>query len=227
MPFQENEPRVYAYFLSDGSVRVQTTENDPKAVRREYETKDGKSGVKFERKYRSVSGMLVGLKFRDDEYGTTLSLVLRAPGEDDIVLSVNAGSAFHDDLLKKLPNVDVSQPVIFAPYAFTDSTGKERRGVTVMQDDEKLSNFFYDPATKESLHDFPRPDGDTKTYSKDDWKIYFLRVRKFLRSYTEANITPKLTDNAVASFGREVAQEVLPQGDLGKADEIDTSNIPF
>jgi len=68
----------------------------------------------------------------------------------------------------------------------------------IMQPDEKgdfkvkMTNFFQGPQTKEPLHGFPKPDGNTENYSKDDWKIYFLTVRKFLINYAKENMCPKL-----------------------------------
>jgi hypothetical protein len=67
-----------------------------------------------------------------------------------------------------------------------------------MQEDEsgefalKVTNYFWDEEGKKPAHGFPIPEGNRDDYTKDDWKIFFLQVRKFLINYTRANMEEKI-----------------------------------
>ena len=198
MSLQNNRSnKTFASILSDGFFHIPSEEgtvdeSGQEAFLREYEVDNEGEKVKkskSELKYDTLEGMIEGVYFRDSDFGTQVHIVI-----DGIDLSLGAGSNFGSDLMKKLPNIDYSQSVKMAGYSFKDAkSGKERRGISIVQgvDEEnkgiKIQNFFYDPATEKELHDFPTPEGDTEKFDKDDWKIYFLSVKKFLVGYITEN----------------------------------------
>lgn len=165
--------------LSDGTIRLSVPEGTEGAVRREYETSDGKTGVKHELVYTELSGMLTGVKFFEGDFGKLLQLTIEDVGEDPVVLSIGTASNFGEDLMKKLPGVDIEKPIVISPYSFEDEKGKKRKGVTLSQDGNKLENFYYDKEAKKNKVGYPEVK-ITKKMSKDDWKMYFLKVRMFL-----------------------------------------------
>lgn len=186
---------TWASIISDGSIRVRSAEINPKAVKREYELKDGTKGVKWELVYDNLRGHINDISFRDGDYGTQLMILI-----DDITLAVSMNSKYADDILKKLPNVDFSKDVNFVPYSFVDDKNKEKKGVSIYQDlgdikPSKLNNFFYDTETKGSKNGYPDFPENHKKMKKDDWKIYFITVRKFLQEYTETNVKPLVRPN--------------------------------
>lgn len=195
MGLEKKERKNYATIISDGSIRVPSTEDDPSAVKREYETSDGKKGVKYEEVYDTLSGVIQDINFFDGDFGKVLNVTI-----DDITLSINTNVNFGEDFMKKLPNIDLNEEVYLSPYSFEDDKKKIRKGITVYQKGEKLQNFFFDPENKENINGYPNPEGDIKDYSKEDWKIYFMQARKFLVKYTEENIIPKI---ATANFVKE------------------------
>lgn len=184
---------TYVSVLSDGSMRVVVDENTEGAVRRDYETSDGKTGTKWELVYNKLSGYITGIQFYDGDFGNNLQLTITDGEEKPIVLSLSTGSNFGEDMMKKLPAIDLTKRVVMIPYSFEDDNGKLRKGMTVIQNgDEKIANFFYDPTTKKNLHGYPETSfGKKKTISKDEWKAYFLQCRIFLTDYINEHLATK------------------------------------
>jgi len=193
---------------SDATLRKVVDENTAGAVRREYEDSKGNQGVKFEKIYESVSGKITDIKFQDTDFGTLIQVSLTDTFLNDIeILSMSTSQTFGEDFMKKLPSLDLDKDVTIRPYSFTGDNGKALKGLSITQDNEKVENFFYNKETKETINGLPTPTGDTKKYSKDDWKIYFLTVRKFLTEYTK--------DNFVSKFNKQAVEEALD-------DEVET-----
>ena len=221
------ESRRYINILSsDGTLRENVPEKTPQAVKRDYELKDGTKGTKFELVYAKIEGIVRRVGIYEGDKFRSLHIVLEAADGDSATLSISAESSYGDDVMKKLPVVDIALPVSFAPYSFEDDKGKNRRGMTIMQDGKKLQNYYYDFATKKPLHGFPEPEGDVNTFKKEDWKIYFMKVHKFLIAETEKLIAAKfsspwdekpLTDEEKKNLA-EIKAEV---------DAIDPDAIPF
>lgn len=219
MAFIEQEKRTFAIVLSDGTVRINTEENNPKAVKREFEDKDGNKKVKFELVYKGIKGQIIDLGFFENDFGKSCNITFRDDSGEDTVLSLNTALNFCDDLLKKLPNINLDKEVSLSPYSFLDDKAKNRKGITVWQNGNKLENYFYDTTEKKNKNNFPDPEGDTKKYDKDDWKMYFMKTRKFLQKYTEENIIPKLNKDSLVNQFAHPADIVN--------DEIDIDSIPF
>lgn len=192
MGLNKKERKIFANILGDGSIRVQTNENDPDAVKREYENpKTKEKGIKYELVYDSLSGFIRGVAFVPTDYGTQLQLTI-GDDEEEIVLSMNTQSSYADDVMKKLPKIDFKIPVELTPYSFEDDKGKVRKGITVEQLQTKITSFFFDG--KKGINGIPELPAK-KEYEKwdsDDWKTYFISVRKFLQKYIEENIIPNL-----------------------------------
>lgn len=174
-----------------GTIRRAVPENTNGAVKREYETSDGKKGVKFELVYTSLIGKIKSVSFFEGDFGKQISLRVQ-DDSDEYTLSIGVEQPFAEDLMKKLPAVDLTKEVEIAPYDFEDENGKRRRGITLKQNGEAIKNFFYDG--EKTVNGIPAPEGDVDMYDKEDWKVHFIKVRKFLISYTEKNVSSKLDD---------------------------------
>ncbi len=180
---------TFVTILSDGTMRVAVPEGTEGSVRREYETKDGAKGVKHEMVYTELEGKITGISFYEGDYGKLLQLTVTDDNNDQVLLSVGTESNFGEDLMKKLPAIDLEQPVKIVPYSFEDDNKKKKRGVTVYQNEEKVANFFTDEDRK-PLHGFP-PIPKKKKITTDDWKLYFMNVRVFLIEYITENLATK------------------------------------
>lgn len=187
---------------SDGTLRVTVPEGTEGATRRDYETKDGAKGTKFEKVYKKVTGRITDVSFYDGDYGRNLIIELTNDAEQVAKVSLNTQSNFAEDTMGKLPAVDFTQPVTFAPYSFTDNHGKNKRGMTIFQGgtekENKVESFFkaWDDEKKTFVYknNFPAPKGDVSKYTSDKWKIYFAEARVFLGEYIEEHIVPKFSD---------------------------------
>lgn len=248
MGLNQREKRTYANIISDGSIRVKTDESDPRAVRRDYEIPStGQKGTKYELKYDDLSGYITRLEFYEGDYGKVLHIFVN-DGSGEIVLSVNMQTNYADDIMKRLPAVNFKEEVLLNPFSFTDKNGKVRRGISVSQNGEKIKSFFHDQEGN-SQYGFPQPEKKPAEMDKDDWKRFFLDVKKFLQDYIENNVKPQLeqdppqvpTQNAEAPTEQDVptasgepAAEQAPEQQTSQQeqgapseDDIDVENIPF
>lgn len=183
----------YISVKADGRFHEKVSEGTEGAVLRTYELKDGTKGEKWELLYKDISNVLVkNIRFEDSDFGENILLTL-VDDDSEVVWAENTGSNFGSDLMKKLPNLDFSKPVSFKPYSFEDEKGKDKRGVSVFQED-KISDFFYDGEKK--LHGFPEWPKELEKMTKDDWKVFFIQVKVFLTDYTKESIVPKFAEGS-------------------------------
>lgn len=194
---KEHEDVTFASVLADGKIHVTVPEGTEGAVERKYATeedkKDGdneKSGVKHELLYTELTGMLLKVDFHEGNYGKNLLLTI---GEEDdekpVTLSLSTESNFGEDVMKKLPNINLKKEVTLTPYSFPDKrTGKNKRGVTITQpgkkgEVEKIGNFYYDADKKAAANGYPatpKPKVKGKALAKSDWRKFFGEAREFL-----------------------------------------------
>ncbi len=168
----------FVSILADGKFHLEADKGAEGAVLREYETSDKKVGSKWEFLFDTLEGTVTSLSFREGAFANQLYL-----GIDDVVVCMGVASNYGEDVMKKIPNINFDKPITLQPYAFEDDKAKTRKGVTMTQDGKKLANYFYDATTKKNVNGYPEPAGDTKTYSKDQWKMYFMTARMFLVDY--------------------------------------------
>lgn len=185
-----SETPTYFNVLSDGKFHQVVPEGTEGATRREYETSDGKKGVKFEILAETITGTIKNFSLFEGEYGKNVLIEFAKETEEDeqVIVSLSASSGFGEDFLKKVPNIDIEKVVTLAPYSFEDDNGKKRKGVTIYQGgiapEFKIANYYVkeDKKLKKLVptNGMPAPDGDTSKFDSDDWKLYFGTARKFL-----------------------------------------------
>lgn len=176
------EDSIFASILSDGKIHVASVEGAEGAVKREYETSDGKKGSKWELLYSELGGKITEMNFRDGDFGQQLFVKVQDGEEKPVILTLATSSSFCEDFMKKVFNINMEEPVILAPYAFQDDKGKSKKGISISQGGNKITNYFYDAEKKENTHDYPvvpKPKGK-KPISKEEWKLWFAQCRIFL-----------------------------------------------
>jgi hypothetical protein len=232
MPLNEKAAnlKTFATVISDGSIRVKVDENTPGAVKREFETPKGEKGIKWEKVYQSLSGLINSLEIKDTDYGQVLNLEV-----DGIVLSLNTDGSYAQDLMKKLPNVDLEAPLEITPYSFTGDNGKPMRGTTIMQGGNKIKSHFWGDENQAPINGMPViSKEESQGYKKDDWKVFYIGVKKFLVDYTLKNVQPKIKTkddqflNQLEKSGLvnpPAVEEVMPTPE--DSDQIQIQNIPF
>ncbi len=199
MGLVKKEQKIYASIISDGSIRVQSDSSNPNAVIRKYETSDGKKGEKYEMVYQELYGKITAMEIKDGNYGKQLYVTLKDNPvvenedlKDDVILCLSLSQSFADDLMKKLPNVALDETVTLTPYSFTDDKKKLRKGITVWQKGEKVPSFFYDgKKSVNGIPDLPKKEVYTK-WDSEDWKVYFIKISKFLQKYLEEKVIPEI-----------------------------------
>jgi len=185
----EHQDTIFATVLADGLIHVNVPTGTEGAVEREYETSNGKTGTKTELIYTELSGMLRKVDFHEGDYGINLLLVVGDKDDDKpVTLSLSTDSNFGEDVMKKLPNIDLKRPVTLTPFSFEDDKGKKKRGVTITQlnkkkEVEKVGNFYYNADKKVVANGYPavpKPKAGGKAISKTEWRKYFAIAREFL-----------------------------------------------
>lgn len=199
MGLKNNRPdgQYVSILGSDGSFRVASEEGAEGAIRRDYETSDGKKGTKWELIFTELSGLISDISIQDGNYGRTINVSV-GDGDDKFILATNSDNNFGTDLMKKLPNIDLTKEVVFTPYSFDGDDGKKKKGLSIKQDDQKIQSFFWDPKKEKISNGLPevdeakKPDVSKKTAWKKFWASYFGEVEEFLVEYTEGNVIPKI-----------------------------------
>src|SRR4030042_2313236 len=217
------EQKVYLQVIADGSIRKVVPEGTPGCVKREYEDRDTKE-VKFKHElvFSAINGILGKITLNKGKYGDQL-IVPITDGEETLTLALSTSQNFGEDFMKKMPNINFDKPVRLAPFSFTSDQGKNIRGIDVRQDwnpnepitadnGNKIPSNYYDPEVKKNINGYPDPEGNTRDFSTDDWKIYFAIARKFLvndlktKGLIAEGAAAAGTDNGVA------AKEIVPEG---------------
>jgi len=182
-----HESNGYDYYrISDGKIRKKTEKEDPKAIKRVIE----KTGdVLYERVYNAFTGKILSLWMSShNEFGNTWNLLCEA-ADKQYVLQVNEDSRYSNELLKKIPNIKFGETYKITPYQIEEK-GKKNIGLSLKdKDEQRVDDFYHDfkqdksgKFTATAKYGFPEFKGDPK--DKEDYKIYFIEVKKFLRNAT-------------------------------------------
>lgn len=165
----------------------------------------------------ALGGHITNIYFEPTEFGEQLKIELDANENGQIpVLGFGVESKDGRDLMKKLPALNLSKEVKFAPYQFTDGDDK-RSGVTLYQSeqgefDKKIDNHFWDDEKKEFTNGFPTIDWDNAT--EKEQKIWKIERDTFLKSYLQEHVCPTF------SAGHQKSTE-------GSVEENEADKIPF
>ncbi len=178
----ESEERTYLN-VSYGKLRQRAKEGQEKAKSRTLE--DGT--VIWEKVYNFLEGIIDKIFMKThEEYGNSW-LILMSDGEEKFSIQVSENSRYGDDLLKKIPNLNYGRGYKITPYDF-EADGKRKCGISIktLQSDLSVISYYHTfgknpdgSASVTATNGFLEYDGNWK--DKDEVKIYFMRVRKFLR----------------------------------------------
>jgi hypothetical protein len=207
------ENNVTYLTVVQGTLSQQVKEGTPKSEKRVYEKKDGSTGEKWELKYKSVSGIITGMKIKDSDFGEQLIIVI-SDGEEKFQLQLPLSSNYFTDFGRKLPNIHITDKVNIAPYDFTPKDGKKKTGLSITQEGIKIENYYYDADKKENLHGFPTPKGKGKGFDSDDWKMYFIEVKKFMKKKVQEVISTMEVNPINTTSQTEVNDDEKEKDDL-------------
>jgi len=172
-----------------GTLTQKVDENTPNAKLRKYEKSDGSEGEKWELQYKSVSGVINSLDFKDSDFGEQFVIELKDVDET-YSLQFPVDSKYFSDFGKKVSNIHLDMEIVLRPFDF-EPEGKRRTGISIMQEGVKIENYFWDNDNKKVLHGFPVPENKGEGFDNDDWKVYFIDVKKFLKKHVQGIVLPE------------------------------------
>jgi len=187
--------KPYIRFVG-GNVVQKVDRDTPKARKREYEVK-GQHGVVYELVFMNWSGIIRNISVDEGKFGQQCTVEF-----DDAVLTLPTKGRYFQDMMCKLFSADLSKEIVLHPYSM-EIDGKEKTGVSVQQDGEKLQSYFYNGA--KNINGFPE-----KTEEHEDWEDYFKEVRKFLVKKTAELEFVKAEGEAI-----EAPEEAPEEADKG------------
>lgn len=161
--------------IVSGNIVQKVDKDTPGARLREYETKDGATGSKWELVYMNWTGQIHGITFKDGDFGTMCNIDL-----GDAFLTLGTSSRYFSDFASKVFNADLSQEITFHPYDMEGDGDKKIQGISLQQNGVKLKSYFRDE-NNNPINDFPVVDEAKKEkLKKNYWKTYFAEVEAFL-----------------------------------------------
>src|SRR3990167_2963971 len=191
--FNESGNKQY-WSTFQGSFRRRAKDNDEQS---EIITRINKNDKEVKEVSRTaLGGNITNIYFEPSEYGEQLKIELDANELGQVpVLGFGVESKDGRDLMKKLPALDFSKEVKFAPYQFTEDDDK-RSGITLYQSengefDKKIGNHFWDEGKKEFINGFPTIVWDTA--SEKEQKIWKIERDTFLKTYLVEHVCSKFT----------------------------------
>lgn len=210
MPGQELNSKTFIY-IAEGNWCQKVPEDHPAARRREWSV-GSDSGVKFERVFLSWTGVIVGIRFPHFEWGDICNIEL-----EDAVLSLPLLSRYFSTLAARLPNADLTKEIRFHPYSMDKGKDKKNMGVSLIQNEQKLPNFYWDDVNKKPINGMPLVDESAKD-KKGYWQFYFSGVAEFLKEQMESLEIPNKYESS--SEYVEDQNQVPPTGP-------DDQDLPF
>ncbi len=194
------------------------------AVTRTYKEDDGNEKTIYEFQAKTLDGVLSAVKIRDTNFGTVISLNID-DGNYMFGISASTNSNYGRSIMEKLPNLHLGDKIKLRVYDdFTTKEGKKKyAGVSVINLDSgnKIYDAFYDFENKKRILGYPEFPKDYENYDKDDWKIHFLKVEKFLKNYIKENVESKF--NRSDESNNDLPIEDTPDS----PPEVEEDDLPF
>jgi len=184
MLYEEKQKGVYLSILMDGKLHQTVTENTEGAIKREYETSSKEKGIKWEKIYPKVGGIIKSITFYKTDYGDQISIQLK-DAEDVYFLNLNTTSRYASDVMKKLPNVNIDDYIIIAPFSFENDNNKNITGVSLYQGDKKIENYYYDVVNKKSCNGIPQTKKTWDKLTNTEQKKFWIDMEEFLVNSTK------------------------------------------
>ena len=154
--------------------------------------------------YDAIEGIVTGVKVDEkNKFGARLEISL-ADGEDTYLLCAGLDGAYGRSLAERIPHVKLGDKAKFQPYAFTDESGKERKGTSVKINNasDNVKSYFFDG--EKNLHgapEFPANFKDLPTARKQQFgneQVIFLSEfinKHFANTVVETPVNDMDLDN--------------------------------
>jgi hypothetical protein len=212
-------------------------ETTPKAIKRQ--TQQGADTWALE--YDFINGKIDSIFYKDNsdnKFENTFEVLLR-DGIDFYQISFTENSKYWFGFMETLPNIILSEPVNITVFDYINKDKVRKSGINVEQFNNKNTrevefkdgtihqyvNSFYKEYTEDKkwkfLNGYPEPMNKMDWKDKDDVKMYFMRVKKFLREEFKRLFSDKFTKSEANS---EVISNIEPDN---APDGGGDSDLPF
>lgn len=199
-----------------GKLRQSVEASTPGAVYRTGKTPKGDIFEKNELVYNGWSGVVRDITFKDSEYGENCLIAF-----DDAIIALPTERREFSDFIKKFASADRTKEISISPYDFVTDEGKRKSGLTLSQSGQKLPDYFttWTNGKATSREGFPVPEAEN---DKDSWKIYFIQVKKYLKTWIEKNPMKNDEgngmDESMTNYQQDnMSDEEIPVVDLDEA----------
>lgn len=134
--------------------------------------------------YDAWKGIVKDWSIVDGEYGKSIHVNF-----DDVTLSL--GGKMMSEFIKKFSGAKADQEIVVAPYDFMTDDAKRKTGLNMIQNGEKLWDFFsdYDKDTKtfSFKNGYPAPPTEWEKMTDAQKKIYYITTEEFLENYVTSH----------------------------------------
>lgn len=165
----------------------------------------------FEKFYDKFTAKLVSIKINDGTYGKSWHFGFRDKG-DLYILQLNYSNNFAQNLLKMLPNLDLSKEMTITPQV-KEVDGKNKSSLFINQDNVSIKHAY----TKDNPNGLP-PMIEKIVKGQKIWDD--TDRLEFLQKMVETEIIPKLEKIA------PTPEYDLPSSE-DKEEEINPDDVPF
>lgn len=225
---QENNGTKRTFItVSKGDFVKRVKEETAKSTPRILEKGTNKGETVHEERFNEFVGRLVEVKIEDhNQYGKSWEFKIDVTPSPEaqpeyFVLKLPYASGYAIDVLRRLPNADTSDDILFKGYRFTpEGETKERIGITLLQWDANDKGFTLKNAfEKGSLPDWEKvdaPDGNGKVWSK----VKFMKA-------LEAEIFEKVVSNLEGVPEEPIEEEATIEEELPTPETGDDADVPW
>jgi hypothetical protein len=200
---------MYLYII-EGHLMQKVNEDTPGAVKRNWKAPDGATGSKWELQYKNLTGYITGIEFKQGDFGEQCIIKIEADGEK-ANLQMSSDSRYFSTFAQRFKNIRLEGHVCFNAYDF-EKDGKKRSGMSITQDGKKVESYFWDSIAKAPINGLPQPDNRGSGFDKDDWKMYFIQLKKFLKRHIEFELSNLAGhDPVIEKEETKMAEPVSPE----------------
>jgi len=188
--------RKNIYLSIINSLFAQRVDKDtPNAVPRLLSKGVNAGSEVYELLFNKVTGKITNIKERESKFGNTFQITIEATIKDEeriLILDLPVSSSHCTSFLMRFPNIDLSEKVSLLSYSFEDENKKQRSGISVFQNNEKILPYFT-AEEKNGLPELEKKVFKGKTVYDDTLRIEYFR--KMILSKFSQNEAPKFSQN--------------------------------
>lgn len=179
--------------IKAGNLVQSAEEGQEKAVARAWKDKEGNEGVSYEILHKDLTAFITDISVKQGKFGEDLEIFLEKDGSK-AKLTIKVDSRYFADFAKKAPSLDFSKEVTINAFDFKpEGRDKNITGVSLKQGGESIKNAYWDG--KKNVKGYPVMEEENP--DSDDWKLHFLKERKYLKKKLSLIEIPKINTDSV------------------------------